>query len=45
MRETDTSDILAMERHMLYVAATRARDFLLITGATPISEFLSGLDR
>ncbi len=45
MREADANDIMAMERQMLYVAATRARDFLLITGITPISEFLSSLDR
>lgn len=27
-------------RHLLYVACTRARDHLLITGVDPVSEFL-----
>jgi ATP-dependent exoDNAse (exonuclease V) beta subunit len=30
-------------RHLLYVACTRARDFLLITGTEPVSEFLGDL--
>ena len=33
------------ERHLLYVACTRARDHLLISGADPISEFLDDLTR
>jgi hypothetical protein len=35
------------ERHLLYVACTRARDHLLITGVAPGSEFLAdlGLER
>ncbi|MDG5749323.1 3'-5' exonuclease [Qipengyuania sp. XHP0207] len=32
------------ERHLLYVACTRARDRLLITGLEPGSEFLEDLD-
>ena len=28
------------ERHLLYVACTRARDHLLVTGVAPASEFL-----
>lgn len=28
------------ERHLLYVACTRARDHLLVTGIEPLSEFL-----
>jgi ATP-dependent exoDNAse (exonuclease V) beta subunit len=28
------------ERHLLYVACTRARDHLLVTGVDPVSEFL-----
>jgi superfamily I DNA/RNA helicase len=28
------------ERHLLYVACTRARDHLLVTGVAPGSEFL-----
>jgi superfamily I DNA/RNA helicase len=29
-----------MERHLLYVACTRARDRLLVTSAEPASDFL-----
>jgi ATP-dependent exoDNAse (exonuclease V) beta subunit len=32
------------ERHLLYVACTRARDFLLVTGVDPASEFLDDLE-
>ena len=28
------------EEHLLYVACTRARDHLLVTGVTPVSEFV-----
>lgn len=38
--EADLEDIYDTERHLLYVACTRARDHLLITGVTPTSEFL-----
>ena len=31
------------ERHLLYVACTRARDRLLVTGIDPGSEFLDDL--
>jgi superfamily I DNA/RNA helicase len=31
------------ERHLLYVACTRARDHLLVTGVDPTSEFLDDL--
>jgi ATP-dependent exoDNAse (exonuclease V) beta subunit len=30
-------------RHLLYVACTRARDYLSITGVQPASEFLDDL--
>ena len=33
----------ATERHLLYVACTRARDRLLVTGVDPGSEFLDDL--
>jgi superfamily I DNA/RNA helicase len=36
----DLDDIYATERHLLYVACTRARDHLLVTGVDPASEFL-----
>jgi hypothetical protein len=41
--EADLEDVYNTERHLLYVACTRARDHLLITGATPASEFLDDL--
>jgi superfamily I DNA/RNA helicase len=31
------------ERHLLYVACTRARDFLYVTGVEPASEFLDDM--
>jgi superfamily I DNA/RNA helicase len=31
------------ERHLLYVACTRARDHLLVTSVEPASEFLDDL--
>lgn len=43
---TDTSDLEEVyntERHLLYVACTRAREHLLITSVTPASEFLDDL--
>jgi mRNA-degrading endonuclease RelE of RelBE toxin-antitoxin system len=43
---TDTSDledVYNTERHLLYVACTRARDHLLVTGVEPASEFLDDL--
>jgi superfamily I DNA/RNA helicase len=36
-------DILNIERHLLYVAASRARDFLWLSGVNPVSEFLDDL--
>lgn len=43
---TDKADLEAVyetERHLLYVACTRARDQLIMTGVSPISEFLYDL--
>lgn len=40
---TDLEAIQDTERHLLYVAATRARDHLLLTGIKPGSEFLDDL--
>lgn len=40
---TDLEAIHDTERHLLYVAATRARDHLLLTGIEPGSEFLDDL--
>ncbi len=39
----DLLEVYDTERHLLYVACTRARDFLLVTAISPDSEFLEGL--
>jgi hypothetical protein len=39
----DLEDVYNTERHLLYVACTRARDHLLVTGIKPASEFLEDL--
>jgi hypothetical protein len=39
--DADLEDMYVTERHLLYVACTRARDSLLVTGVSPGSEFLS----
>ena len=41
--EADLEEIYDTERHLLYVACTRARDRLLVTGVEPGSEFLADL--
>ena len=41
--ESDLNDVYTTERHLLYVACTRARDSLLISGVEPASEFLDDL--
>ncbi len=41
--ESDLEEVYNTERHLLYVACTRARDFLLVTGVEPASEFLGDL--
>ncbi len=41
--ESDLEEIFNTERHLLYVACTRARDFLLVTAAGEASEFLKDL--
>ncbi|BBU62115.1 hypothetical protein MSC49_20500 [Methylosinus sp. C49] len=38
--EVELEDVYETERQLLYVAATRARDRLLISGVAPGSEFL-----
>ena len=42
--EADLEEVYNTERHLLYVACTRARDQLLITGVDPASEFLDDLN-
>lgn len=39
----DLEDVYNTERHLLYVACTRARDHLLVSGVDPASEFLDDL--
>lgn len=41
--EADLEEVYNTERHLLYVACTRARDQLLVTGVDPVSEFLDDL--
>ena len=41
--EKDLEEIYNTERQLLYVACTRARDQLLVTGVSPYSEFLDDL--
>ena len=38
--EADLEEVYNTERHLLYVACTRARDQLLVTAVDPGSEFL-----
>jgi superfamily I DNA/RNA helicase len=41
--ESDLEDVYNTERHLFYVACTRARDILLVTSVDPSSEFLDDL--
>jgi superfamily I DNA/RNA helicase len=41
--DADLKEVYDTERHLLYVACTRARDHLLVTGVEPASEFLDDL--
>jgi len=43
--DADLEEVYNTERHLLYVACTRARDHLLVTGVEPASEFLDDLRR
>lgn len=40
---SDLEEVYETERHLLYVACTRARDHLLVSGVDPASEFLEDL--
>ncbi len=42
--DSDLDEVYHTERHLLYVACTRARDFLLVSGVVPCSEFLDDLN-
>lgn len=39
----DLQEVYDTERHLLYVACTRARDHLLVCGVAPVSEFLEDM--
>ena len=41
--DSDLEEVYNTERHLLYVACTRARDHLLVTAVDPASEFLDDL--
>jgi len=41
--KSDLEEVYNTERHLLYVACTRARDCLLVSGVDPGSEFLDDL--
>jgi superfamily I DNA/RNA helicase len=41
--DADLEEVYNTERHLLYVACTRARDYLLVTSVAPASEFLDDL--
>ena len=41
----DLQEVYDTERHLLYVACTRARDHLLVTSGAPASEFLDDMER
>jgi superfamily I DNA/RNA helicase len=41
--DADLEEVYNTERHLLYVACTRARDHLLVTSVDPASEFLDDI--
>ena len=43
--DADLEEVYNTERQLPYVACTRARDYLLVTGVEPASEFLDDLGR
>jgi ATP-dependent exoDNAse (exonuclease V) beta subunit len=42
--DADLQEVYDTERQSLYVACTRAWDHLLVSGVTPVSEFLDDFD-
>lgn len=40
----DLEEVYNTERHLLYVACTRAREHLLVSGVEPVSEFVDDLE-
>jgi hypothetical protein len=43
--DADLQEVYETERHLLYVAYTRARDHLIVSGADPVCEFLDGFEK
>ena len=43
--DSDLQEVYDTERHLLYVACTRARDRLMVTSVQPASEFVDDLVR
>jgi superfamily I DNA/RNA helicase len=43
--DADLQEVYDTERHLLYVACTRARDHLLVTSVSPASEFIDDMRR
>jgi mRNA-degrading endonuclease RelE of RelBE toxin-antitoxin system len=43
--DADLQEVYDTERHLLYVACTRARDHLLVTGIEPVSEFVDDIQK
>ncbi len=43
--EADLEEVYNTERHLLYVACTRARDYLFVSGIEPGSEFLADFQK
>ena len=43
--DSDLKEVYSTERHLLYVACTRARDQLFVAGVEPASEFLDDLQQ
>jgi superfamily I DNA/RNA helicase len=41
--ESELDEVYETERHLFYVACTRARDRLLVSGVDPASEFFADL--
>lgn len=41
--EGDLQEVYDSERQLLYVACTRARDMLLVSGMIPVSEFIDDM--
>ncbi|GLQ05863.1 3'-5' exonuclease [Sneathiella chinensis] len=42
--ETELDEVYETERHLFYVACTRAREKLIVSGVAPASEFLADLE-